>query len=76
MDGRAAQSNPVFFGPKSSGKTTLIYKFYEGFLRDETKFSVKLFNLREVLIVNYDDFLQRFFALEDPLEKDSSEAKE
>ena len=61
-----------FFGPKSSGKTTLIYKFVEGFLNDESKFSVKLFNLRKVLIVNYDDFLQRFFALEDPQEKDSA----
>ena len=65
-----------FFGPKSSGKTTLIYKFAEGFLRDESKFSVKLFNLRKVLIVNYDDFLQRFFALEDPQEKDSSETRQ
>ena len=65
-----------FFGPKSSGKTTLIYKFVEGFLYDESKFSVKLFNLREVLIVNYDDFLQRFFTLEDPQEKDSSETRQ
>ena len=64
------------FGPKSSGKTTLIYKFVEGFLSDESKFSVKLFNLRKVLIVNYDDFLQRFFALEDPQEKDSSETRQ
>ena len=61
-----------FFGPKSSGKTTLFNKFVEGFLSDESKFSVKLFNLRKVLIVNYEDFLQRFFALEDPQEKDSS----
>ena len=65
-----------FFGPKSSGKTTLIYKFVEGFLHDESKFSVKLFNLREVLIVNYDDFLQRFFTLEDPQAKDSSETRQ
>ena len=65
-----------FFGPKSSGKTTLIYKFVEGFLSDESKFSVKLFNLREVLIVNYDDFLQRFFALEDPREKDSTQTRQ
>ena len=65
-----------FFGPKSSGKTTLIYKFVEGFLGDESKFSVKLFNLRKVLIVNYDDFLQRFFTLEDPQEKDSTETRQ
>jgi len=65
-----------FFGPKSSGKTTLIYKFADGFLSDESKFSVKLFNLREVLIVNYDDFLQRFFTLEDPQEKDSTQIRQ
>jgi len=66
----------IFFGPKSSGKTTLIYKFAEGFLCDESKFSVKLFNLRKVLIVNYENFLQRFFALEDPQEKDSSQTRQ
>ena len=65
-----------FYGPKSSGKTTLIYKFAEGFLSDESKFSLKLFNLREVLIVNYENFLQRFFALEDPQEKDSSQTRQ
>ena len=61
-----------FYGPKSSGKTTLIYKLVEGFLTDEKKFSVKLFNLREVLIVNYEHFLQRFFALDDSEEENSS----
>ncbi len=65
-----------FFGPKSSGKTTLIYKFAEGFLSDESRFSLKLFNLRKVLIVNYENFLQRFFALEDPQEKDSSQTRQ
>lgn len=65
-----------FFGPKSSGKTTLIYKFVEGFLGDESKFSVKLFNLRKVLIVNYENFLQRFFTLEDPREKDSTQTRQ
>ena len=53
------------FGPKSSGKTTLIYKVVDEHLNDEQKYSVKLFNLREVLLVNYEDFLQRFFQLED-----------
>ncbi len=38
-----------FYGPKSSGKTTLIYKYVERNLADDKKFSVKLFNLREVL---------------------------
>jgi AAA+ ATPase superfamily predicted ATPase len=61
-----------FYGPKSSGKTTLIYKFVDNILNDKKRFSVKLFNLRKILIVNYDDFLQRFFALEEPEEESSS----
>ncbi len=36
-----------FYGPKSSGKTTLIYQFVEKFLGDESRYSVKLFNLRK-----------------------------
>ncbi len=64
-----------FYGPKSSGKTTLIYKFIERHLSDKKKFSIKHFNLREVLIVNYDDFLQRFFQVEDPEEKRSSQTR-
>ena len=65
-----------FYGPKSSGKTTLIYKFVAGHLNDDQKFSVKLFNLREVLIVNYEDFLQRFFQVEDPEEKDTFQSRQ
>jgi hypothetical protein len=64
-----------FYGPKSSGKTTLLYKFIEGNLADQKKFSIKHFNLREVLIVNYEDFLQRFFQVEDPEEKISSQTR-
>lgn len=65
-----------FYGPKSSGKTTLIYKVVDEHLSDEKKFSVKLFNLREVLLVNYEDFLQRFFQLEDQQEKDTAETRQ
>lgn len=65
-----------FYGPKSSGKTTLIHKFAENYLADDTRFSVKLFNLREVLIVNYEDFLQRFFQVQDPQEKDTSQTRQ
>ncbi|MCA1742972.1 MAG: ATP-binding protein [Desulfovibrionales bacterium] len=65
-----------FYGPKSSGKTTLIYKFIEKHLTDQKKFSIKHFNLREVLIVNYEDFLQRFFQVEDPEEKTSSQTRQ
>ncbi len=63
------------YGPKSSGKTTLIYKFVERYLSDERTFSIKLFNLREVLLVNYEDFLQRFFQLEEPKEETSRQAR-
>lgn len=64
-----------FYGPKSSGKTTLINKFVEGHLSDRRMFSIKHFNLREVLLVNYEDFLQRFFQVEDPEEKSSSQTR-
>ena len=48
------------YGPKSSGKTTLIYRFIEQNLSDE-RYDVKHFNLRELLLVNYDSFLRAFF---------------
>jgi len=64
------------YGPKSSGKTTLIYKFLEDYLSDEKRFSVKLFNLREVLLVSYEDFLQRFFQVEDAQEKDTTQTRQ
>jgi AAA+ ATPase superfamily predicted ATPase len=74
----AQEPNHILFlyGPKSSGKTTLIYKFMDGFMKDERRFSVKLINLREVLLVNYEDFLQRFFTVEDPSEKDVSQSRQ
>ena len=64
-----------FYGPKSSGKTTLIYKFIEKHLSDQKQYSIKHFNLRKVLIVNYEDFLQRFFQVEDPEEKRTSQTR-
>jgi AAA+ ATPase superfamily predicted ATPase len=65
-----------FYGPKSSGKTTLIYKFVENYLSDKKRFAVKLFNLREVLLVSYDDFLQRFFQIEDVQQKDTIQTRQ
>ncbi|MFH0926627.1 MAG: ATP-binding protein [bacterium] len=47
-------------GPKSSGKTTLLYRFFEQVSKEE-KLDVKFFNLRELLLANYKDFLQTFF---------------
>jgi hypothetical protein len=35
---------------------------------DHRKYDIKFFNLREILIVNYTDFIQTFFEI-DPAEK-------
>ncbi|WP_045220667.1 ATP-binding protein [Desulfonatronum thioautotrophicum] len=51
------------FGPKSSGKTTLLYKFIECSLKN-TRFQVKHFNLRKILISNYRDFVSTFFEID------------
>ncbi len=51
------------YGPKSSGKTTLLHKFIDDNL-SEKKFDIKHFNLREILIVNYEDFIQTFFTMD------------
>lgn len=64
-----------FYGPKSSGKTTLIQKFLETELADPGRFCVKHFNLREILIVSYDDFLQRFFVVEDQEENTRTQTR-
>ncbi len=50
-------------GPKSSGKTTLIYKFLNE-IKKEQKIDVKHFNLRQFLIYNYKDFLRCFFEID------------
>ena len=51
------------FGPKSSGKTTLINHFMGTFL-NVGEWDVKHFKLREILITNYTDFLQTFFEMD------------
>ena len=58
----SGKANSILFiyGPKSSGKTTLLMKFIKKYLNDKD-FSIKHFNLREMLIVNYSDFIQAFF---------------
>ena len=40
------------YGPKSSGKTTLIYRFIKQNLSNGV-YDIKNFNLRELLLVNY-----------------------
>jgi len=61
------------YGPKSSGKTTLLTKFIELNLNDK-HYMIKHFNLREVLIANYIDFIQAFFEVD--YSKSSQEIKQ
>jgi AAA+ ATPase superfamily predicted ATPase len=60
-------------GPKSSGKTTLLYKFLEQ-VEKEQKLDVKFLNLRKILTefednYNYRDFLNVLFSVEEKHEK-------
>ncbi|NLO18456.1 MAG: AAA family ATPase [Ignavibacteria bacterium] len=52
------------FGPKSSGKTTLLYKFIEE-IEKNPKYDLMFFNLRKMLIVNYSEFIRVFFSATD-----------
>ena len=50
------------YGPKSSGKTTVIeYVIENKLLKQKNKYWVKYFNLREALISSYGSFLDTFF---------------
>jgi len=60
---RKPQHILFIYGPKSSGKTTLLNKFIENHLTNKL-FSIKHFNLREMLISNYSDFIQAFFEID------------
>ena len=55
-------------GPKSSGKTTLLYKFFEQ-IQNEQKLNVKFLDLRETFTNVYEDFLKTFFRVETTGEK-------
>lgn len=57
--------NEILFlhGPKSSGKTTLLYRFFNKITKQQ-KLDVKFLNLREILLVNYRDFLKVFFGID------------
>jgi AAA+ ATPase superfamily predicted ATPase len=50
-------------GPKSSGKTTLLYKFLEQIEKEQNP-DVKFLNLRKKLIGNYKDFIRIFFGID------------
>ncbi|KPA08863.1 ATP-binding protein [Candidatus Magnetomorum sp. HK-1] len=51
------------YGPKSSGKTTLLMEFIDKNLTNKD-FDIKHFNLRTMLISNYKDFIQAFFEID------------
>jgi hypothetical protein len=51
------------FGPKSSGKTTLLSHFIEQNLPG-SRYDIKHFNLREIFIANYQHFIQTFFGID------------
>ena len=55
-------------GPKSSGKTTLLYKFLEN-IKKHQALNVKFLNLRETFTNVYEDFLKTFFHVEKEGEK-------
>jgi AAA+ ATPase superfamily predicted ATPase len=63
-------------GPKSSGKTTLLYKFFDQ-IQKEQKMDVKFLNLRERSISNYKDFLGILFGVDySKTKKDVKEIRE
>ncbi|NIM10475.1 MAG: AAA family ATPase [Candidatus Aminicenantes bacterium] len=60
-------------GPKSSGKTTLLYRLFEQ-IEKEQKLDVKFLNLREICAeftddYKYEDFLRMLFEVDDKKEK-------
>jgi AAA+ ATPase superfamily predicted ATPase len=55
-------------GPKSSGKTILLYKFFDQ-IKNEQKMDIKFMNLRETFTDVYEDFLKAFFLVEPKGEK-------
>ncbi len=58
-------------GPKSSGKTTLLYKFFDQ-VQKEQKLEVKFLDLRKTFANVYEDFLKSFFHIETRGEKKES----
>ena len=49
------------YGPKSSGKTTIISYIIDNYLIANSEHWIKYINLRETLIGSYDSFLDAFF---------------
>ena len=57
--------NEILFlhGPKSSGKTTLLYQFFDS-IQKEQQLDVKFLNLRKIFLVSYKDFIRAFFGID------------
>ncbi len=62
------------YGPKSSGKTTLLFKFVEE-IENNPKYNIMFFNLRKMLIVNYSDFIRVFFTVAENLPASESKTR-
>jgi len=56
------EPNSILFlyGPKSSGKTTLMYRLFAQ-IEKEKGYEINFLNLREVFLTSYDDFIDAFF---------------
>ena len=56
------EPNSILFlyGPKSSGKTTLMYRLFEQ-IEQERGYEINFLNLRKVFLTSYDDFIEAFF---------------
>ena len=57
-----SKPNSILFlyGPKSSGKTTLMYRLFEQ-IKTEKKYEINFLNLRKIFLTSYDDFIDAFF---------------
>ncbi len=69
------QNMLFMYGPKSSGKTTLLYKFVKENLQNKG-YDIKYVNLREILITNYKDFIQTFFKTNQSDKEDVKETRQ
>jgi len=56
------EPNSILFlyGPKSSGKTTLMYRLFAQ-IEKEKGYEINFLNLRKVFLTSYDDFIDAFF---------------
>ena len=48
------------YGPKSSGKTTLMYRLFNQ-MEQERGYDINFLNLRKIFLASYDDFIDAFF---------------